>query len=248
MSGRRFHSQPSSRPNIQENRGKAAPAPTFEDLIKTSHDEDLFEYYFTSQLAKFDSATRRKTPLGRPGILDNPQASPNGEHVLVARIKRPFSRLVPMSGFPADLEVWSHKGDSVRTLADVPSSEGVPINGVRTGPRIYRWRPDQPASMTWVEALDEGNLRNNVPFRDKLMSLTAPFRGEPTQIARTEWRFGGLQYTERGVALLSESDRATRKNRTWILEANAEPRKLWERRQQDAYNNPGAPVPKRGGG
>jgi dipeptidyl aminopeptidase/acylaminoacyl peptidase len=47
-------------PNIQENYGKAAPTPTFEDMIKSNHDEDLFEYYFTSQLASIDSTTGRK--------------------------------------------------------------------------------------------------------------------------------------------------------------------------------------------
>jgi dipeptidyl aminopeptidase/acylaminoacyl peptidase len=36
-------------PNIQENHGKAAPAATYEDMIKTNHDEELFDYFFTSQ-------------------------------------------------------------------------------------------------------------------------------------------------------------------------------------------------------
>ena len=235
-------------PNIQESRGKAAPAPTFEDLIKTNHDEDLFEYYFTSQLATIDAASSKKTPIGRPGILDNAQASPNGEYVLVSRQKRPFSRLVPMNGFPADVEIWSRKGDVVRKIADLPSAEGVPINGVRTGPRNQRWRPDQPATLTWVEALDEGDLKNVVPFRDKVVALAAPFKGEPTEVIKTEWRFGGLLYTERGLAFLNESDRATRRTRGWILDGGKEPRKLWDRRQQDAYNNPGVPVTRRGGG
>ena len=80
------------------------------------------------------------------------------------------------------------------------------------------------------------------------VALTAPFSGAPVEVAKTEWRFGGLSYTEKGIILLSESDRSTRRNRTWILEAGAQPRKLWERRQQDAYNNPGSPVFKRDGG
>ncbi len=234
-------------PNVQETRGKAAPAPTFEDLIKTSHDEALFEHCFTSQLAAFDAVSGKKTPIGKPAIMDVALASPNDEYILISRLKRPFSRLVPMGGFPAEVEIWNRKGELVRKLADVPSAEGVPINGVRSGPRNHRWRLDQPASVTWVEALDGGDLRKSVPFRDKVMALAAPFKGEPTEVAKTEWRFAGLQYTEKGVGLLGESDRATRRNRTWILEANAEPRKLWERRQQDAYGNPGTPVAKRGG-
>jgi dipeptidyl aminopeptidase/acylaminoacyl peptidase len=229
-------------PNIQENYRKAAPAATYEDLIKTNHDENLFEYYFTSQLATVDSNTGRKTLIGRPAILDNVSASPGGDYILVSRIKRPFSRLVPMSGFPKEVEIWNRRGEVVKKIADVPSSEGTPINGVQTGPRAYRWRPDQPATVTWVEALDEGNPKNNVPFRDRVVALAAPFDGTPAEIAKTEWRFGGLAYTEKSVALLSESDRATRRTRTWILEAGAQPRKLWERRQQDAYSNPGSPV------
>ena len=31
--------------------GKSAQVATYEDMIKTAHDEDLFEYYFTSQIA-----------------------------------------------------------------------------------------------------------------------------------------------------------------------------------------------------
>ncbi|MEK6322029.1 MAG: prolyl oligopeptidase family serine peptidase [Acidobacteriota bacterium] len=235
-------------PNIQENHGKAAPAATYEDMIKTNHDEDLFEYYFTSQLAMFDTTTGRKTLIGRPGILESVTPSPSGEYILVSRIKRPYSRLVPMNGFPNEVEIWNRRGDMIKKIADVASSEGIPINGVQTGPRGYRWRADQPATIIWAEALDEGDLKIKVPFRDKVVSLAAPFAGAPAEITRTEWRLGGLAYTEKGIALLSESDRATRRTRTWILAAGGEPRKLWDRRQQDGYTNPGTPVVRRAGG
>lgn len=237
-----------SGPNIQENYGKAAPAPTFEDLIKNTYDEALFVHYFTSQLVAIDSATGRKTLIGKPGIWGDVSASPNGEYILVERIKHPFSRLVPMGGFPKDVEIWSRRGEVVKKVADVPSSEGIPINGVQPGPRNHRWRPDQPATITWVEALDEGNPKKSVPFRDKLVALAAPFSGAPAEVAKTEWRFGGASYTESGTMLLSESDRQTRRTRTWIIEAGAQPRKLWDRRQQDAYSNPGSPVVKRDNG
>lgn len=234
-------------PNIQENYGKAAPAPTVQDLLKTEHDEALFDYYFTSQLAAIDSATGRKTLIGRPGILSDATASPSGEYILVTRIKRPFSRLVPMGGFPNEVEIWNRRGEVSKKIADVPSSEGIPMNGTQTGPRGIRWRPDAPATITWVETLDNGNLKNNVPHRDKLVALAAPFSAAPSEVAKTEWRFGGLSYTETGLMLLSESDRATRRIRTWILEPGAAPRKLWERRQQDSYGNPGNPITKRDG-
>ena len=234
-------------PNIQENSGKAAPAATYEDMIKTAHDEALFEYYFTSQLAAI-SITGSKTLIGRPAIFDTVNSSPSGDYLLVAKIKRPFSHLIPMGGFPEDVEIWTRRGEVARKIADVPSREGVPLTGVQTGPRGYRWRPDQPATAVWTEALDGGNLRNKVPFRDKVMSIAAPFKDAPAEVAKTEWRFSNLSFTEKSIVLLSESDRASRRTRTWILEPGAEPRKLWDRRQDAAYENPGSPVMRRDSG
>jgi dipeptidyl aminopeptidase/acylaminoacyl peptidase len=229
-------------PNIQENYGVAAPQPTIQDLLKTEHDEALLEYYFTSQLAFVDVASGRLTTVGKPGIIFSHAVSPNDEYLLVASVKRPYSRLVALFGFPMAYEVWNRKGEVVRRIFDRPSTEGVPINGVPKGPRSITWRRDHPATLVWSEALDEGDLRNKVSHRDKVMTLPAPFTATPAEIARTQWRYGGLSVTEKGVMLLSESDRETRRVRTSILEGNAPPRTLWERRQQDAYGDPGFPL------
>jgi dipeptidyl aminopeptidase/acylaminoacyl peptidase len=233
-------------PNIQETSGKAAPAATYEDMIKTAHDEALFEYYFTSQIAAVDAATGRKMLIGTPAIFDAVTPSPSGDFILVTRIKRPFSHLIPMNGFPQDIEVWSRSGQLAKKIADVASREGVSLTGVQTGPRGIRWRPDQPATVLWVEALDKGDLRNKVPFRDKVMMLTAPFGGQPTEFAKTEWRYSNVSFTEKGVALLTESDRPSRHIRTWVIAS--EPRQLWDRIQDRAYENPGTPVIRRDSG
>jgi len=235
-------------PNIQETSGKAAPAATYEDMIKTAHDEALFEYYFTSQLAAISVASGSKTMIGRPAIFESVTPSPSSEYLLVAKIKRPFSHLIPMNGFPEDVEVWTRRGEVARKIADVPSREGVPLTGVQTGPRGYRWRQDQPATVLWTEALDGGDLKNKVPFRDKVMGVVAPFKEPAIEISKTEWRFSNISFTEKGIALLTESDRAIRRTRTWILEPGAEPRKLWDRRQDAAYENPGIAVTRRDSG
>src|SRR5262249_7460603 len=85
-----------------------------------------------------------------------------------------------------------------------------------------------------------------VPFRDKVVSMTAPFSGSATELARTEFRFETIAFTEGGVGLLTEADRVKRRTRTWILEPGAEPRKLWDRRQDAAYDNPGEPITRKG--
>src|SRR5207247_2417107 len=228
--------------------GKAAPAPTYDDLLKTVHDDALFEYYFTSQLVSYDTATGRRATIGSPAVLANVTPAPGGDYILVSRIKRPFSHLIPMNGFPEDVEIWTRRGEVARKIADRPSREGTPLTGVEPGPRSAHWRADQPATLVWIEALDGGNPKTKVPFRDKLMSLGAPFTAEPTEIAKTEWRLGGISYTEKGVALVTESDRVSHRTRTWVVEAGAPPRKLWDRKQESAYDNPGTPVARRDSG
>ena len=63
-------------PNVQESSGKAAPAATYEDMIKTVHDEALFEYFFTSQLAGINTTSGSKTLIGRPAIFESVTPSP----------------------------------------------------------------------------------------------------------------------------------------------------------------------------
>ena len=231
-----------SGPNVQENFGPPGPLVTYQDMLTSAHDENLFEYYFTAELGLVDAASLRRTRIGRSGIL-SATPSPNGEYLLIRSIKRPFSHLLPHDGFPEDVEVWNRRGERVRSIADLPMMDTIPINGVPTGPRSIRWIPQMPATLLWVEALDKGDLRNAVPHRDRIVTLVAPFAGEPSEAAKTEYRYGGVSWTEKQSILLTENDRASRTTRTWVLNANwGEPRKLWERRQQDSYGDPGRPL------
>jgi dipeptidyl aminopeptidase/acylaminoacyl peptidase len=239
-----------SGPNIQENYGKPTPGRTYQDLLASAHDEDLFEYYFTNQLAFVSAADGKTTVVGMPGLVAPTwTVSPNAQYILVERIKRPFSRLMPWPEFPTDVEVWNRSGGRVRTVADVPMGDVVPILGVHTGPRSYRWHPIEPATLIWVEALDKGDLKNNVPHRDRVLALKAPFAGEPSEVAKTEHRYAGTSWTDAGTILLTETNRATRTTRTWVLNADwSGARKLWDRKQQDSYTNPGTPLLRPGKG
>jgi len=232
-------------PTIQETRGRAAPAATFEDLLKNHFDEQLFDYYFTARLALVNAATGARTPVGKPAIFERVDVSPGGEHVLIARIVRPFSYLVPSGAFPQEIEVWNLKGDVVHHIATLPSSEGVPIRGVRTGPRAINWRPGTPATLVWAEALDGGDPRTKVEHQDRIVTLAAPFTAEPTELARLVKRYAGLTWDTQGVGFLQEYDRERRWAKTWIVDATkpgTPPVLLFDRSAEERYSDPGFPL------
>jgi dipeptidyl aminopeptidase/acylaminoacyl peptidase len=232
-----------SGPNIQEALGRTAPVRTYQDLLASAHDEAVFEYYATSQLALVDATTGARAPLGRPGLFSEVSPSPNGEFVLVRRLKRPFSWLVPYRDFPQTAEILDRKGATVKVVADLPLADTVPNNGVLPGPRAFRWHPTEHATLAWVEALDGGDPSATVPHRDRVLMLPAPFAGEAAEFARTEHRFRDLAWTDAGLALLSDYDRQRRWTRTWVIDApGAAPRALWDRSAEDRYGDPGTPM------
>lgn len=237
-----------SGPNLQENYGKQTPVWTFQDLLENPHDEDLFDYYATAQLGAVDVVSGKYSPLGRPGIFQTARPSPDGKMILVARVHRPYSYIIPHNNFPKDVEVWDRAGNAVYSVARLPLQEQVMNNGVPIGPRDYDWRPTEPATLTWLEALDEGNPRAKVPHRDRVMMLRAPFKDQPREVVKTEFRCANIVWGEKdALALVTETDRNTRWRRTWALNADNPgeiPRKIWDMSQQDRYQDPGAPVMK----
>ncbi|HEY9286372.1 MAG TPA: prolyl oligopeptidase family serine peptidase, partial [Pyrinomonadaceae bacterium] len=232
-------------PNIQESSGRAGPVRTYQDLLRNPYDEEQFEYYATAQLAAVDAASGRATPVGRPAIYETVRPSPDGRFILVSRIRRPFSYLYPVNDFPKDVEVWDSSGKLAHQIASLPLQDQVPIDGVQTGPRRYAWRPNEPATLVWAEALDEGDPKRKAEHRDRVVMLKAPFAGAPAEIFRTPHRLRNLSWFETGGTLLvSDYERDSRKETTWIVSADRpnDARKVWERNVQDRYNDPGTPV------
>ena len=237
-----------SGPHVQESSGRAGPVRTYEDMLSTPHDEDLFEYYATAQLAWIDITSLKVTPLGKPGIFETAQPAPDGQHLMVARVHRPFSYLHPVYDFPVDVEVWSRAGAKELQVASLPLADRVPIDGVRPGPRSYQWLPTESASLVWAEAMDGGNPKEKVPHRDRIVMLGAPFTGQPNEVFETEQRFRGFQPMEqKGLALVEDYER----NKRWLrtiqidLAKPGDPGKvIFARNQQDRYKDAGTPVMK----
>jgi dipeptidyl aminopeptidase/acylaminoacyl peptidase len=195
-----------------------------------------------------DLASGKLTRFGKPGIISSARISPDGRNILVSTIHKPFSYLHSAASFPHDIEVWDFTGKMLHKIASVPLEDKLPMNGVMTGPRSIEWRPSDPATLIWVEALDGGDLRKSVPARDRVVALKFPFTEAPREVFKTEQRFAGIQMSARGgFALVADTDRKTRRVRTYQIDLDnpAQAAKLiWSRNTQDRYADPGTPLSK----
>lgn len=235
-------------PVTLETAGKVSKVATFQDLLASDSDEAQFAFYAQSQLARVDAETGAITPLGAPALFLSARLSPDEKFLLVTRLKKPFSRRVPYYYFARTVEVWNAQtGECVATIADLPVSDEVPPQGVPTGPRSVTWQEKKPATLLWVEALDEGDPLKKVPHRDQVMRLdVSEGAGSPRLLLRVTHRFAGWDWLQTpDQVMLSEYDRDRRWRTTFLLDLSRpdETKKtVFDLSVNDAYNDPGAPV------
>ena len=238
----------SEAPSIQESIGQSGESSTYEtrDTLSSRHDEDLFDYYAASQLALVSVDAGTITPLGAPAIITDVEPSPDGQNLLVTTVHKPYSYVTTYDHFAHDVEVWDRAGHRTQTLAKLPLADRVPIHGVPSGPRDFEWRPTEPATLVWAEALDGGDWNVSVPARDKVMTQSVPFTAAAREITRTVQRYEGFDWTERrDTALLTEYDHNRHWRRVMLIDVDrpaAKPPVVWDMSSEERYKDPGQPV------
>lgn len=232
-------------PIIQENIGRTAPARTYQDLLQDQHDENLFDYFMTSEIVEVRLDGSR-TVIAAPDVYLGASPSPDGRFILLETTQRPYSYLVPAFRFGRTIDVIDRAGNRVHRLADLGLAEEVPtgFGSVPTGVRSATWRNDADATLVWVEALDGGDARADVQDRDRVFMLPEPFDGDAIELATLSDRYAGMFWGD-GLALVNESWMQRRSMRTHILDPDdpgAGTRVLFELNTDDRYAHPGSPV------
>lgn len=232
-------------PAIEETSGKVSQVMTYQDLLKNEHDEFLFEYYGTSQLLIISANSGKSQLLGNPGLYTSMSWSPDERYVLVTQLRKPFSYRVQYNNFARKTELWDQNGKVIRTIVEFGVTDEIPRQGVVTGPRSIEWQPLYDARLIWAEALDGGDPKKKVDFRDKLMLLDAPFSAQPRELLKTKHRYSGMEWmASKDAGLLTEFDRDRRWFTTYYLSLQQPSAKdtLFDMSVNDDYNTPGSPV------
>ena len=232
-------------PKILEDAGASARS-TYEarNLLETAYDDELFSYYTQCELVIYDTKTKQTQVVGPAASYMYADISPDGNYLLIERLKKPWSHEVAWWRFANDIEVWDLKGKLVKTIANQPVANEVPIQGVITGRRNVSWQPTAPHTLFWREALDGGDPMAKADFRDKLMRWEAPFNSEPEEVFKAEHRIVATMWGQtEGMLMVYQRERMKRWRYVWLLDVDKGTSRLWfDLDENDRYNDPGYPL------
>ncbi|HSJ25079.1 MAG TPA: prolyl oligopeptidase family serine peptidase [Longimicrobiales bacterium] len=156
-------------PGVRMTRPEPTPTRTFPNLLRDAHDADLFEYYTRAQMVELTPNGRARA-IGEPRMYQSIDMSPDGRHMMVTFVERPFSLITSHSGFPRRTVVMDRDGAILETLNESGLREGG--RGGFGGPggggaqrRSIAWRPDG-AGLSFLQR--DGSA-------DQVMLLPPPF-------------------------------------------------------------------------
>lgn len=230
-------------PTVTVSSGAKAQNRTYQDLLKNPTDEQNFEQLARSEIFKvtLDGEASQWMETGMYRGLDY---SPDGSYVLITKVKRPFSYLVPYSRFASETAIYDTEGNQIKLLLDKPVDEVRPKGFMATTdkPRGFGWRSDKPASITWALAIDGGDPAREVDYHDEVFELTAPFTGEPRSILKTKNRYAGISWGNDEVAVAYDYWFDNRNTKTYAFnpsDPSIAPKVISDRNYQDRYSDPG---------
>lgn len=230
-------------PTISVSDGAKAQNRTYQDLLKTPNDEFNFEQLASSEIKKVSIAGEIADFLPTD-MYEDISFSPDGYYVMITKIKRPFSYLVTYARFPSESNIYDSNAKLIQMVNQVPIDEVRPTGfmATRTGKRNMSWRSDKPATLVWVEALDNGDPEVKVEFRDAVHQLNTPFDGKPRMILKTQQRFAGIQWGNDDIAIANDRWWNTRNTKTYLFnpsDINSKTKVISDRSYQDVYSDPG---------
>lgn len=231
-------------PIISNTSGEKSQNRTYPDMLKNKNDEANFENIITSELYKV-KLNGDTTLFKESAMFAGERISPDGNYIMLTTIQKPFSYVVPLNRFPSKTVVYDVRGKEIKTVNEVPLNEIMPkgFMAVRKGKREMAWRNDKPATLSYVEALDEGNPANKVDFRDEVFLWEAPFTNDATTLVKLPQRYGYITWGNDNIAFITDEWYDTRNTKTYLINPSnpgQQPKVITDRNQQDVYSDPGA--------
>lgn len=221
---------PFSSPNIMDHPGGVARTRTYSNLLSDAYDDNLFEYLFSSTLARVGIDGKVKRMSGSTGLLARVQPSPDDRYALVIRLKRPYSHLLKAVRFPRQFELWDlETGEPVQASA-LPQQEGITSTRGK-GFLKFEWRHDTGA-LGWVESRKGGGRQ--------WVALDPPYTGKPAVVYGSEDSISDFGWTDKGTPYFARYENQGTEVSVFVIGKEGEAGLIWEGAVKDIYGDPGS--------
>lgn len=197
-------------PQVRFTESAKKPQRVHFSLFEDSHDQALYKYYTTGQLAVVDAANGATRTIGTPGMIRSVDASADARYFRVTRTVEPFSYIVPHNNFGTVTELWDANGRVIDTLATQPLREGeIDDDDGPRGPqapdttrRNFAWHPD--GGLTYFKSTVGSDNRANGA---RWMHWKAPFgAGDTALIFAGSSRFSSAAFgTQTSTIFVNDS-------------------------------------------
>jgi dipeptidyl aminopeptidase/acylaminoacyl peptidase len=236
-------------PVVSISDGSKAQNRTYQDLLKNPIDEKNFEALVTSELHKVFLDGKSQKWMDK-GMFSGENFSPDGNYILITMIEKPFSYMVTYDRFPMREIVYDVNAAKVAEVNFTPLTEVMPKGFMATysGKRDFNWRSDEPATLYYVQALDQGDPEIKVDYRDEVFTWKAPFNTPATSLLRVKQRFSGINWGDASHAVASDYWWNTRNSRMYFFDPSkgeSSIKLLFDRNYDDKYTDPGRMQSKR---
>ena len=241
----------------------------FASLLATPFDQSLLEWHATGQLALVDVQTRVVTKVGQPATIQRADVSPDGKHVRVIRMVKPFSYIVPVGNFGTVDEIWDLAGKVEAKIGDEPLNLGADTARVATAPgvggeapargrREVAWRRDgqgltyleqeapKPADTTAAD--DETDASRRSRRKDRLYQWLPPFDSVSRKLLyEADSRITNHRFSpDYSILLATERTGPSQHEYAVVLSEPAKKYTLARYRSDDVYANPGSLILREG--
>jgi len=225
-------------PIIRETSGNESQPRTYPNLLENTYQEDLFEFYASSQLAILNTNNGEVKKILKTGIFNNCTISPDGRFLLVSEIIKPFSQKVPYFAFRKKWYVYDIEKDESIFLTNQEISD-FRRGWVLDGKRYFMWHPLEQASLISLSALDGGDPDKKVAYRDELRILNYPFKGSGSSFLKIENRFSNILFVDKKVFIYDEYIWQTNEQKKYIVKNKSNIHLLRHTRRGQIYDQPG---------
>jgi len=223
-------------PTLMEHLGGRTPIRTYQNLLKNTYDDELFEYHFEGELARVKVTGKARPVPSLGGLIASFEPSPDGRYAVLTRVQPPYSRLVPARSFPSSIELWDLERGSL-LYASKPVGFGLEAGAGEDGsedPRLATWMSDTSNTLGYIEKAHDPQGKRIYRW----FALLPPYDGEPLEIASSSKPIQQFGWTTAGTPYFATRGEAPNEVRYMVVQAGGA-KQIWSGMVKDRYDNPG---------